>query len=524
VKLWTVPESWVWSVFHDVATVDSNLVDPSGYASSPHIAPNHIESGTGRLLPYATVAEDGVTSAKHLFRSGHIIYSKIRPYLAKAVLVDFDGLCSADCYPVGTPMVASFLHRWMITSTFTEATSKSQGRTVLPKINQKALATMDVPVAPLNEQRRIVAKIDALQARSRRAREALDAIPALIDRFRQSVLAAAFRGDLTADWRAKHPDVEPASVLLDRILAERKVRWVEAAVEKVRAKAEAKARKAGRPWGPTDDKKVAIAAKGKAEEKYKEPEPVDAESEGLSELPNGWCWARLETLTPADALIVYGIIQPGPHIEDGVPFIRPVDITNGTVNKDALPRTSPEIAAAYERAALEAGDLVYSIVGTIGKWLIVPPSLVGANITQSSVRLRPVYPLDAEYLLQALGSFAVQKQMAKYLFGNAIQRLNVGHVRSLAVPLPPSDEREEMISRAKAGLTMIDTLGGRLDSARRQATTLNQAILAKAFRGELVPQDPNDEPASVLIERIKAEREAAAPAKRKRRSRPRKRS
>ncbi len=87
----------------------------------------------------------------------------------------------------------------------------------------------------LHEQRRIVSKLESLLARSRRAKEALDAIPALLERFRQSVLAAAFRGDLTADWRAQHPDVEPASKLLERIRAERRLRWEEAELEKMRA-------------------------------------------------------------------------------------------------------------------------------------------------------------------------------------------------------------------------------------------------------------------------------------------------
>ena len=112
---------------------------------------------------------------------------------------------------------------------------------------------------PLPEQRRIVAKIEALQERSRKARAALEAIPPLLEQFRQSVLAAAFRGDLTADWRAQHPNVEPASVLLDRIRAERRRRWEEAELAKMQAKGKM----------PKDEK---------WKERYKEPEPVDPES------------------------------------------------------------------------------------------------------------------------------------------------------------------------------------------------------------------------------------------------------
>ena len=118
--------------------------------------------------------------------------------------------------------------------------------------SQDKIRAARFPLPPLNEQRRIVAKLEALLARSRKAREALDAVPALLERFRQSVLAAAFRGDLTADWRAQNPDVEPASKLLERIRAERRRRWEEAELERMVAR--------GKP--PKDDRWKA---------KYEEP-------------------------------------------------------------------------------------------------------------------------------------------------------------------------------------------------------------------------------------------------------------
>ena len=100
-ELWPLPPNWQWAEFGAVARVDSNLVEPACHAQLPHICSNNIESGTGRLLEYTTVEKDRVTSGKHLFRAGHILYSGIRPYLAQeAVVVDFAELCSADMYPV----------------------------------------------------------------------------------------------------------------------------------------------------------------------------------------------------------------------------------------------------------------------------------------------------------------------------------------------------------------------------------------------------------------------------------------
>lgn len=157
---WTLPPSWHWAEWAAVARVASNLVDPGNYGDLPHIAPNHIESQTGRLLSYRNIAEDGVTSAKHLFRPGQVLYSKIRPYLAKVIIVDFAGLCSADMYPVETDLEPRFLKWWMLTPTFTRLSSGEQARTVLPKINRQALGRLPVPVPPIDEQRRIVSILE----------------------------------------------------------------------------------------------------------------------------------------------------------------------------------------------------------------------------------------------------------------------------------------------------------------------------------------------------------------------------
>src|SRR5262245_51568360 len=141
-------------------------------------------------------------------------------------------------------------------------------------VSQSSFAEISFPLPPLGEQRRIVAKIEALQERSQRAREALAEVGPLLEQFRQSVLAAAFRGDLTADWRAAHPDIEPASELLHRIRAERRRQWEQAEL----AKYEAQGQKPPRNW----------------QDKYEEPE-MGYDSD-LPELPAGWLWCQLGLL------------------------------------------------------------------------------------------------------------------------------------------------------------------------------------------------------------------------------------
>ncbi len=348
-------------------------------------------------------------------------------------------------------------------------------------ISGSDLKLLPIWLPPLNEQKRIVEKLESLQARSRRAKAALDEVPALLEKLRQSILAAAFRGDLTKEWREKNPNVEPASALLARIRVERRKKWEEAELAKMTAKGKK----------PTDDKWKA---------KYKEPEPVDTTD--LPELPEGWCWASVEELSNVHEAAVYGIIQPGEHVEGGIPYIRPADISrSGEVSLAALNRTSREIADDYVRSELKAGDVVLSIVGTIGKVLIVGPELSGANITQSSARIRTEYV--APYLVaRLLQSPLLTNQFDRMRFGNAVQRLNVEHVRALVFPVPPAGEQSAIEALLKAQETRWGLSS--LSVARAHLIDLDRSLLAKAFRGELVPQDPNDEPADVMLARVKA--------------------
>ena len=131
-----IPENWAWCRFSQVISIASNLVDSSKYLEYKHIAPDNIEKGSGKLLPCKTVAEDKVISNNHFFRKGQIIYSKIRPLLRKCVIAPFDGLCSADMYPLKTVADDAYIVKLLLSDMFNKQVADiCASRVKMPKIN-----------------------------------------------------------------------------------------------------------------------------------------------------------------------------------------------------------------------------------------------------------------------------------------------------------------------------------------------------------------------------------------------------
>jgi type I restriction enzyme, S subunit len=190
-RVFPLPPGWELARFNQIASIKSNLVDPGQYKEMPHIAPDNLESWTAKLLPYVSVAEAGVFSGKHLFSAGAILYSKIRPNLAKVTKVDFGGLCSADMYPIHALIDPDFLVKSMITPDFVSQAVREDNRVAMPKINQAALSDILVRVPPLAEQRRIVAKVDELMGLCDRLRTNLTTTSVTRRRLLDALLAEA---------------------------------------------------------------------------------------------------------------------------------------------------------------------------------------------------------------------------------------------------------------------------------------------------------------------------------------------
>jgi len=362
------------------------------------------------------------------------------------------------------------------------------GGTTRLKLNQAAMRKIPLLLPPLNEQIRIVARIEELQARNCRAREALETVPDLLDQLRQSILAAAFRGDLTKEWRERNPNVEPATELLKRIRAERRKRWEESELEKLKVK------------GLSEDKlQEAFAIRLK---QYKEPSPVDATE--LPELPEGWCWVNL------DVIKEYSIYGPRfsneAYSQRGTIILRTTDIDSygkvDTVNAPRIDLSNIE----KEKYIVKKGDLLITRTGSIGTLTVFNDdveTIPGAFL----LHYRLAWDASLSWLIfHQLKSPRCQHAMTGGSAGTGRPNLNAPTLEAIPLALPPVDEQAIILNRIDSHLQTIGMLRDRLRNLLYKNDRLDQSILTKAFRGELVPQDPNDESASALLERIKQEK------------------
>ena len=363
--------------------------------------------------------------------------------------------------------------------------------TTIKHFTGRALAKYEVRLPPRQEQRRIVAKIESLFDRSRRAKQALDAIPPLLDKLRQSILAAAFRGDLTADWRAQNPNVESAHKVLERICTERRHRWEQTELAKMRAKGKE----------PKDDK---------WKTKYKEPALGDISD--LPELPDGWAWSSVGNLVE---------VQTGSTPKRG----NPVFYDGGTIPWVTSTVVNHEYVEAADQfvtdTALEKTNLKLFPPGTVLVAMYGEGKTRGkcTELRISSTTNQALAALRTDLVEASLKEFLKLSlehnyQRIRLEAGGGVQpNLNLTDVRNILVPIPPSDEQAVIFEEVAKQTSQLAKIRDALKGQAEKAKMLDQAILAKAFRGELVEQDPDDEPASVLLERIRAAREAAQPVK-----------
>ncbi len=228
---------------------------------------------------------------------------------------------------------------------------------------------------------------------------------------------------------------------------------------------------------------------------------------------------KFEDLLRDKTKLSYGVLKPGNADEEGVPMVRVMDIGDwGRINNSEIFRISKILSDEFKRTILEKGDILLSVMATIGRAAIVPDYLVGGNVNRALAVIKLGDDISSEFAFFQIMSPQFQAEFVEKQLGSAQRRINLSDLREFTVLLPVREEQTEIVHRVEQLFAFADQLEAKVASAKSRIDHLTQSILAKAFRGELVPQDPSDEPASVLLERIKAQRAAAAKAKRGRKA------
>ena len=357
----------------------------------------------------------------------------------------------------------------------------------LANVNAKSLAALPVPLAPLAEQKRIADKLDTVLTRVDAVNTRLARVAPLLKRFRQSVLAAATSGRLTEDWRQQNSFTVDVDAIAKRRL-------------------------------------VDFESNSALRKQWRNREPDNLQLSGAdqynqTQTPSTWLWITLKSVATLDKFAIvdgpFGSdLKSSDYVQDGKYPVLTISMMYDMKDMSAARYVSTEKFEQLTRSKVEGGDILVAKIGsTYGLACLYPPNaptaLIPANMCKitcdNSVAL-------TQYTLLWLKSTVFKAHLDGIVSFSAQPAFNVGNFKSLPIPLPPLIEQTEIVRRVETLFAFADRLEARLAQAQTAATRLTPALLAKAFRGELVPQDPNDEPAAELLRRLQAERATAPKA------------
>jgi type I restriction enzyme S subunit len=408
-----------------------NLTRPTRPRRDPQLSPHLPYVGMEQVEPHtrrllATIPSSELRSTAFHFQPHDVLYGRLRPYLNKVLHAEFEGLCSSEF--IVLPPSDAFEPKYLALYLSTDgfvAFANQLNQGDRPRVSFDQIAEHEILLPPREEQRRIVASVETLLAKVRASQERLEKNPVILKRFRQAVLAAGFTGRLTADWRETHS---------------------------------------------------ASAA-----------DSASDAAESLTELPSAWCWTTVES--------VCDHIVDCPHSTPrwttaGRLCVRTTNFRPGTLDLSKVRFVSEDTyRERIERMGPRAGDILYSREGGIlGIACMVPPD-IDLCLGQRMMLLRASRDIDSTFLMNWLNSPLILQRVAELTGGTASPHLNVGDIKEFPIPLPPPQEQREIVQRSNALFALADRLEARYEKANAQVGKLTQSVLAKAFRGGLVPTE-----------------------------------
>lgn len=488
-----LPAGWTEVALTDVWQESRVRVRPTTMGSAKYIGLEHVESATNRITSHGSA--DGVKSTVAVFSPGDVLYGRLRPYLNKVIRPSFGGVASTEFFVFSETeaLASAFLLRLLSSSDVVAHANASSAGVNLPRVSVEKLGEYRAGLPPPAEQHRMVARIEALFARLDDGIDALKRTEMNLKRYQASVLKAAVEGRLTDQWRKENKPDETGEELLQRTLAERRRRWEQEQL----AKFAGSGRKPPRNW----------------KSKYKEP--LGPDTSGLPELPEGWCWATVDQV----ARVIGGLTKNQARTEllTRYPYLRVANVYADELRLDDV-KTIGVAESELDRVLLRSGDLMVvegngspGQIGRVAEWngeltaCCHQNHLIKVRCAADGA-CRPRWLLL--WLLSPTGRQAVLKKASST---SGLYTLSLSKIRALPIPLAPWREQAAAIAiadslRDSAGVARTRVRSG-IDA---QSAILRQSILKRAFEGRLVPQDPADEPAFVLLDRILARARASA--------------
>ncbi len=324
-----------------------------------------------------------------------------------------------------------------------EAAHHMTGAVGQKRVPTSFLEDASIPVPPFDQQQLLVAEIEKQFSRLGEAVASLKRIKANLKRYKAAVLKAAVEGRLTEDWRKRHPDVEPASKLLERILAERRANW-------------------------------------NGTGKYKEPDAPIAND--LPSLPEGWEWASAVQCCDA---VVDCHNKTAPYTSAGILLVRTSNIRDGKlILEDVRYVDQPTYTFWSRRCPPAPGDVLFTREAPMGEAAIIPPGLK-LCMGQRMMLMRPSGAITALFLLYALMSPIIKRITDRTSVGSGVKHLRVGDAEILPVPVPPKIEQEQIVAEVERRLSVIEELEATVEANLTRADHLRQSVLTQAFSGSL---------------------------------------
>jgi type I restriction enzyme, S subunit len=492
-----LPESWEVCTFADVTT-PIEMVSSSNHDDQEirYIDISSIDNRRNRIADPKTLRmSDAPSRARQIVKSGDVLFSTVRPYLRNIAAVPdhLDGQIASTGFAVlrAAPGVSpAYLFFKAISRDFVSALTGEQYGVSYPAVKEEQVRSQPFELPPTDEQHRIVAKIEALFSELDAGQDSLTRAQAQLKLYRQSLLKAAFQGRLTADWRKANRDkLENSETLLARIRSERDARYKQALDDWQTALTE------WRTGGEVGRK----PAKPKLPRDFRD-DFSDIEID-LPELLHGWAWGRLGYATCG---VEYGTSAKS-SVEGDVPVIRMGNLQNGLIDWTDLVFTSDE--DEVEQYLLSDGDVLFNRTNS--------PELVGKTAIYRGER--PA--LFAGYLVRVnqIDTIALPEYICYFLNSHQARRhgdtvktdgvnqsnINGNKLQEYPFPFCAIEEQAQLILILDEKISAINAIETEITTALAKLSALRQSILKKAFSGQLVPQDPTDEPAAALLSRLR---------------------